>query len=74
MKIIVTGATGFIGGEILRQALARSEITSVVALSRKPLTGPEASNPKLKTVLMEDFTQYPASVLSELKGASGCAW
>ena len=74
MKIIVAGCTGFIGAEVLQQALSSSVITTVVALSRRPLPDPVAKNPKLKTVIMEDFTKYPDSVLEELAGASGCAW
>jgi len=74
MKIIISGVTGFIGAEVLRQALVHPQVTSVIALSRKPLTGPDSTNPKIKTILMEDFEQYPDSVLSELKGARGCVW
>lgn len=76
MKVIISGCTGFIGAEALAQALAHPEITSVVALSRRALQGPHASNPKLKTVIMsdEDYMNYPPHVLKELEGAQGCVW
>ncbi|KAI4172371.1 MAG: hypothetical protein LQ343_003630 [Gyalolechia ehrenbergii] len=37
MKIILTGATGFIGGEVLRFALLHPSINSIVVLSRRQL-------------------------------------
>jgi uncharacterized protein YbjT (DUF2867 family) len=42
MKLIVTGATGFVASEVLRLAVKMSEITSIVAVARRPvkLTGP----------------------------------
>jgi uncharacterized protein YbjT (DUF2867 family) len=36
MKLIITGATGFVGTEVIRQALSNSTITSIIALARKP--------------------------------------
>lgn len=74
MKLIVTGTTGFIGQEILTQALSNPSITSIIALSRKPLSSTFASHPKLKTVIMKDFSLYPPSVLKELEGADACIW
>lgn len=76
MKIILTGATGFIGAEILQQCLANPTITPLIAISRRPLppNTPNADNPKLKVVILEDFLSWPPSVLEELKGAEGCIW
>jgi uncharacterized protein YbjT (DUF2867 family) len=75
MKLIITGATGFIGSEVLSLALASPGITSVIALLRRPLTDSKhASNPKLKVVINEDFTTYPPSVLEQLDGAQACIW
>lgn len=72
MKVILTGATGFIGSEILSQLLSNPKITSVVAVSRR---APPASDPKLKTVLLEDFSKpWPSSVLDECAGADACIW
>ncbi|GLA73571.1 hypothetical protein AtubIFM55763_004498 [Aspergillus tubingensis] len=71
MKIILTGSTGFIGQEILTQCLRTPHITSIIALSRRPLP---TSNPKLTVRLVDDFLTYPESLLQELRGAEACIW
>ena len=72
MKIILTGATGFIGAEVLQQCLANPAITSIVALSRRPMDS--VSDPKLKVVILEDFTVYGDEVMRELDGSEACIW
>jgi uncharacterized protein YbjT (DUF2867 family) len=72
MKVILTGCTGFIGSEVLSQCLAHPGISNIIALSRRPL--PQYSDPKLKVVILQDFTKYPDSVLEEVRGADGCIW
>jgi uncharacterized protein YbjT (DUF2867 family) len=74
MKIILAGSTGGIGSEVLQQCLQHPSITSIVALSRRPLPAPIASNPKLNVIIMEDFTSYSDSVLRQLDGAQACVW
>jgi hypothetical protein len=80
MKLIVTGATGFVGSEVIRQALRNSAITKVVALARKPVlppsdAGPDADTTKLQSVLLEDWVSpYSEAVKDHLKGADGCIW
>ncbi|OAL25431.1 hypothetical protein AYO20_10465 [Fonsecaea nubica] len=74
MKGILTGATGFIGGEILNQCLDHPRITSLVVLSRRPLPEPAASNSKVKVIIIQDFGNYPDSVLEEFKDADFCIW
>jgi hypothetical protein len=74
MKLILTGTTGFVGQEVLTQALAHPSITSVVALTRHPIPATFASNPKVKNVLVEDFSTYTPSVLEQLSGADACVW
>ena len=73
MKIILTGSTGFIGGEVLAQCLKNPAITLAVVLSRRELSK-EISDPRLKVIIMKSFTQYPDSVLKELAGADACIW
>jgi nucleoside-diphosphate-sugar epimerase len=73
MKFILTGCTGFIGSEVLSQCIRNPTITSIIALSRRSL--PETVNdPKLKTVIMNDFKTSPDAVLDELSGADACIW
>jgi uncharacterized protein YbjT (DUF2867 family) len=53
--LLLVGATGLVGQSVLRQALADSRVTKVVALTRKPLP-PE---PRLENPLV-DFDALPA--------------
>ena len=79
MKLIIAGASGFVASELLRQCLRRPEITSVIALARKPVSapenlGPDADASKLKGVVVEDYGQYPDDVKKEFAGADACIW
>jgi N-acetyl-gamma-glutamylphosphate reductase len=71
MKIILAGSSGFIGAEVLRQCLLHPSITSLVALSRRDLP---VSDPKLKTMIVKDWTQYEPEALKECEGAEACIW
>ncbi|KAJ0419677.1 hypothetical protein BJY00DRAFT_313826 [Aspergillus carlsbadensis] len=74
MKIIIAGATGYIGHELLMQSLAHPSITSVIALSRRDLN---INNSKLRVVRMKDadFLSYAdPKITDELKGAAACLW
>ncbi|KAJ7203050.1 hypothetical protein GGX14DRAFT_369740 [Mycena pura] len=74
MKLILAGATGFIGSEILRQCLRAPTFTSIIVLSRRALPVTLAKHTKLTVIIMKDFTVYPAEVLSQLEGADACIW
>lgn len=74
MKVIISGSTGFIGREVLKQALTHPSISSVVALSRKPLPENLTKNSKLKVVVLNDFENYTPSVREQLSGAEACIW
>ncbi|KFY94867.1 hypothetical protein V498_03679 [Pseudogymnoascus sp. VKM F-4517 (FW-2822)] len=73
MKVILTGATGFIGGEVLRQALLHPSITTLIVLSRRALS-PPITHPKLHVIILADFAIYPPEVLTQLDGAEACIW
>lgn len=79
MKLIISGSTGFVGTEVLRQALSHPAIKEVVSLGRRETVIPQnllpGANPaKLKSLICEDFLNYPESVRRELKGADACIW
>ncbi|KAI1457874.1 hypothetical protein F4805DRAFT_158284 [Annulohypoxylon moriforme] len=79
MKLIVAGSTGFVGTEIIRQALSHSGVTSLIALGRREISvpenvGPHADVTKLKSVVCDNFENYAESVKQELAGADACIW
>ncbi|KAJ5893426.1 hypothetical protein N7495_005117 [Penicillium taxi] len=76
MKLIVAGATGLVGTEIIRQCLQISEITQIIALARKPVHIEDGtdSTSKLKSVVIRDYGEYPADVRAEFAGADACIW
>lgn len=52
MKIIITGATGFIGSVTLSKALEHPSISKVIAFSRRPL---QQQDPKLENIVKDDL-------------------
>lgn len=79
MKLIVSGATGLIGTEIIRQALSNKAIDTVLALGRRETAAPGNLPPggdpsKLKSVVCSDFTNYSDDVKRQLEGADACIW
>lgn len=81
MKLILTGATGYVGAEVLRQCLSNTKVTSVVTLTRRPLSESnhtkniDTANPKLNAMILKDFTtDYPPEVIEQIKGADGVVW
>ncbi|EOD43150.1 putative nucleoside-diphosphate-sugar protein [Neofusicoccum parvum UCRNP2] len=80
MKVILTGATGFVGSHVLHALLADPTITTVFALTRAPLsassylTPAHLSSSKLVEIAHDDFLSYPPALLDRLRGASACLW
>jgi nucleoside-diphosphate-sugar epimerase len=72
MKVILVGASGFIGSAVLRRCLQLPEVTAVVVLARRPLAG--VSDPKLTTLVHADFAVYPAELLKAHADAGACIW
>jgi dTDP-4-dehydrorhamnose reductase len=70
MKLLITGATGMVGSELLRQAMIDNDINSIIALSRKPL---DIQHPKMKTVIHKDFLDY-RSLSNLFTDCDVCAW
>lgn len=71
MKLILTGSSGFVGRELLRQCLQHPAVTSVVALSRRELA---THDDKLQVVIMDNFASYPETAKEAIKGADACIW
>ena len=71
MKLIITGATGKVGGGALQAALSNPSITTVVVLTRRE-TG--IQHPKLQTIIKKDFLNYTPEEISQLQGAEACIW
>ena len=74
MRIILTGATGFIGSEVLRQCISNNAVTSVLVVSRRDPGKDLIASSKVKVILHHDFSEWPASLLDQLEGAEGCIW
>ncbi|KAL0562920.1 hypothetical protein V5O48_019157 [Marasmius crinis-equi] len=76
MKLIVTGATGYVATEVIKQALRMPAITSIVALARRPVKfdQEEAGQGKLKSVVVKEYDHYPEEVKAEFAGANACIW
>ncbi|KAI0480157.1 hypothetical protein GGR56DRAFT_256474 [Xylariaceae sp. FL0804] len=77
MKLIIGGSTGFVGTELVRQALSNPAVTSIVGLSRRETSVPAGSTDptnKLKSVVCEDFERYPDTLKKELENADACIW
>ncbi len=70
MKIIITGATGMVGSEVVRQALTDNDITRVTAIVRRPLT---IQHPKLDVIIHKNFLNY-TSLTDVFKEADTCIW
>ena len=68
MKIILTGATGFAGGEVLRQALEDPAVEQVMLLTRRSVG---RTHGKLKEVILADFLDYTGT---DLAGYDACIW
>ena len=73
MKVVLSGSTGFIGGEVLTQCLNHPSITSVLVLTRRD-PGNLAENPKAKVIIVKDFTSYDKLTVNELKTADASIW
>jgi len=76
MKLIIVGGTGLVATELIRQSLAMPEITSVVAVARRPvqLEVDAVNKSKFKTVVIRDYEEYPDMLKGDFSGADACIW
>jgi uncharacterized protein YbjT (DUF2867 family) len=79
MKVLITGATGAIGGAVLKQCLKHPGITSIVALVRRELPADfipsdDANRDKFTAVVIKDFATWSPDVLAQIKDADAMIW
>ena len=70
MRILITGATGMVGSEVVRQAILQDDIEDILVLGRRPLP---ITHPKLRFVLHSDFQNY-TGLGEEFKKCDACIW
>jgi saccharopine dehydrogenase-like NADP-dependent oxidoreductase len=74
-RIVLTGATGLVGGQVLKTAIADERISEIVVLSRRELPDKSLSeNSKVTVVIHKDFQRYPPELITQLQGASAVIW
>ncbi|KAF2008870.1 hypothetical protein BU24DRAFT_359479 [Aaosphaeria arxii CBS 175.79] len=75
MKLIIAGATGFVGKELLSQGLCNPQVSSIIAISRGPVSAPDGANQfKLKSVVVKDYGTYTTGDRKEFTDAAACIW
>ncbi|KAL9131949.1 MAG: hypothetical protein Q9217_000229 [Psora testacea] len=74
MKVIVTGATGLVGNAVVRSCIAHPNVTSIVIISRRPVSESIAQNAKVKVILHDNFRVYPIELLGAVDDAIACLW
>ncbi|KAK1707114.1 putative nucleoside-diphosphate-sugar epimerase [Colletotrichum lupini] len=79
MKLIITGASGFVGTELLKQSLCIPAIKTVIALTRRPLviqaeSRSDADHSKLRNIVVEGYDQYSVETKAEFATADACIW
>ncbi len=70
MKLILLGATGMVGGGVLREAIADPDVESILCVGRRSCG---VSSPKLNELILEDLFAF-ASFEAELTGYDACIW
>jgi uncharacterized protein YbjT (DUF2867 family) len=70
MKIIITGSTGTVGSELVRQAVADKDVEQVILLARRPS---EIKHPKIREIIHKNFLDY-SGLENIFKEAEACLW
>ena len=70
MKIIITGSTGTVGSELVREAVADNDIEEVILLARKPS---EIKHPKIREIIHKNFLDYNG-LENIFRKTDACLW
>jgi uncharacterized protein YbjT (DUF2867 family) len=70
IKIIVAGAAGLAGSEVVRQAILDDGISEITALVSHPLANP---HPRLKIVVHDNFRDF-SSLTAVFSSHDACIW
>ncbi|KAF2098080.1 hypothetical protein NA57DRAFT_76876 [Rhizodiscina lignyota] len=74
MKVVIFGASGFVGSYVLRQCIMDGAISSIVVISRRDIEPSYQQNHKVRCVLHQNFLEYPQSILETFSDARACFW
>jgi dTDP-4-dehydrorhamnose reductase len=79
MKLIITGASGYVATELVRQSLFLPQITTVIALARRQVSAPDSLGPgadasKLTSIIVQEYDEYPEDVKKHFADADACIW
>ncbi|TGO49186.1 hypothetical protein BCON_0218g00170 [Botryotinia convoluta] len=76
MKIIIVGSTDILGAELVKQALANLEITSIIAISGRPTGPPQepSGNSKLVTCALPDNNDGWERLNIDTYATRACIW
>ncbi|KAI0455098.1 hypothetical protein F5B21DRAFT_503651 [Xylaria acuta] len=74
MDIIITGATGLVGGAVVKEAIANDLIRHAFILTRRMLPDAISNHPKITVILHKDFFTYPLELMERLAGCEACLW
>ncbi|KAJ7048885.1 hypothetical protein C8F01DRAFT_1222876 [Mycena amicta] len=73
MHVILTGATGLVGSNVLHTCLASPSITKLSILSRRSFRLPASDN-NTEIIIHKDYESYPPALITQLQGADACIW
>lgn len=71
MKVILTGATGFVGSVVLEQLVREQAVSTITCLTRRAFAH---ASPKVNTIVLADFGVYDEESRALLATHSGCIW
>ncbi len=70
MNLLITGATGMVGAEVVRQAILDDDVSQVTCLVRRE---GNLQHPKVKYIVHKDFLDY-SGLTDVLKQQDACIW